>query len=59
MANSVHDVMKDRMRDLLDEYFKNALAAYSGEVDDDLVANIADEAFSVCGISEKEQGEEW
>jgi len=59
MTDSVRDVMKDRMRDLLDEYFKNIMIAYSGKADDDLVANIADEAFSVCGISEKEQDEEW
>ena len=54
-GNSVRDVMKDRVRDLLAEYHKIDLL----EVDDDLVANLADEAFSVCGISEKEQDEPW
>lgn len=57
--NTVRDVMKDRIRDLLEEYFDNYVAGYSGTIDADLVANIADEAFSVCGISEKEQDEEW
>jgi len=52
-GNTVRDVMKDRMRDLLKEY-------NLGNIDlTDLVANIADEAFSVCGIPEKEQDEEW
>jgi len=57
--DTVRDVMKDRIRNLLEEYFKSYMIAYSGNVDADLIANIADEAFSVCGISEKEQDEEW
>jgi hypothetical protein len=52
---TVRDVMKDRVRDLLAEYHRVDIL----EVDANLVANIADEAFSVCGISEKEQDEEW
>ena len=54
--NTVRDVMKDRIRDLLSGYFYNIDIL---EVDADLVAKIADEAFSVCGISEKEQDKEW
>jgi len=53
--NTVRDVMKDRIRDLLAGYFR----IDNLDVDADLVANIADEAFSVTGISEKEQDEEW
>ena len=53
--NTVRDVMKDRIRDLLEEYLdhKPGFDRY------ELVCDIADEAFSVCGISEKEQDEEW
>lgn len=53
--NTVRDVMKDRIRDLLAEYYRIEMF----EVDAVLVGDIADEAFSVCGISEKEQDEEW
>jgi len=52
---SVRDVMKDRMRDLLAEHFKIGF----DEVDTDLVIAITEEAFSVCGIPEKEQDESW
>ena len=55
MGDSVRDVMKDRIRDLLAEHHKIDVL----EVDADLVGNITDEAFSVCGISEKEQDEDW
>jgi len=53
--DSVRDVMKDRIRDLIAWYYHVDLL----EVDADFVANIANEAFSVCGISEKEQDERW
>jgi len=55
MPNSVRDVMKDRIRDLLAEHFEIDI----DEVDDDLIYQITEEAFSVCGISDKEQDEEW
>jgi len=58
--NTVRDVMKDRIRDLLAGYFKTHIPTLGiTQIDADLVANIADEAFSVVGISEKEQDEEW
>ena len=59
--NTVRDVMKDRIRDLLAEYYHNqSIKPFDTlDVDADLVTSIADEAFSVCGISEKEQDEEW
>ena len=53
--NTVRDVMKDRIRDLLAEYYHIDTL----DVDADIVCSITDEAFSVCGISEKEQDEEW
>ena len=53
--NTVRDVMKDRIRDLLAEHYRIEMF----EVDAVLVGDITDEAFSVCGISEKEQDEEW
>jgi len=55
MENSVRDVLKDRIRNLLAEYFKIS----DTEVDAELVGQITDEAFSACGISEKEQDEPW
>ena len=51
MPDTIREVMIDRIRDIIIEYFD--------EASDDLVTDLADEAFSVCGISEKEQGEEW
>ena len=53
--NTVRDVMKDRIRELLADY--NGIPMI--DVNNDLVCDITDEAFSVCGISEKEQDEEW
>ena len=47
--------MKDRIRDILAEYHE----VRSEEVDIDLVITITEEAFSVCGIPEKEQDEKW
>lgn len=55
MENTVRDVLKDRIRDLLAEYFKISEL----EVDAELIGQIADEAFSVCGIPEREQDEPW
>jgi len=55
LANSIRDVMKDRIRDILAEYYKIDPV----EVDADIVCSISDEAFSVCGINEKEQDEPW
>jgi len=43
--------MKDGIREILAHYYKIDLL----EVDADLVCSISDVAFSVCGISEKEQ----
>ena len=54
-CETVRDVAKDRIRDVLTEHCKKD----SLEVDSDLVATIADEVFSACGISEKEQDELW
>ena len=54
--DSVRDVMKDRMRSLLRSHEGVNLgenAIY------ELACDIADEAFSVCGISAKEQDEPW
>ena len=48
--------MKDRIREVLSNYFYNVDVL---EVDADLVATLADEAFSICGISEKEQDTKW
>jgi len=53
--NSVRDVMKDRIRDVLADHCGIPMI----DVNTELVCDIADEAFSVCGISEKEQDEEW
>jgi len=53
--DTVRDVMKDRIRGLLAEFLRGF-----PDIDfNELVCDIADEAFSVCGISEKEQDEEW
>lgn len=54
-CNSVREVMESRIRDILAEDHK----IDQREVDPDLVVTIVDEAFSVCGISEKEQDEPW
>ena len=51
IANSMRDEMKDGIREVLAHYYKIDLL----EVDADLVCSISDVAFSVCGISEKEQ----
>jgi hypothetical protein len=51
IANSMRDEMKDGIREILANYYKIDLL----EVDADLVCSISDVAFSVCGISEKEQ----
>ena len=51
--NSMRDEMKDGIREILAHYYKVDLL----EVDADLVCSISDVAFSVCGISEKEQDE--
>jgi len=53
--NSMRDEMKDGIREILAHYYKVDLL----EVDADLVCSISDVAFSVCGISEKEQDEPW
>jgi hypothetical protein len=53
--NTVRDIMKDRIRSLLAEFYHIDTL----DVDADIVASIADEAFSVCGINKKEQDEEW
>jgi len=45
--------MEDRIKDTL----KDHVPLWC--IDDDLVSDIADEVFSVCGIPEKEQEEEW
>lgn len=49
--NSMRDEMKDGIREILAHYYKIDPL----EVDADLVCSISDVAFSVCGISEKEQ----
>ena len=54
--NTIRDIMKDRIREVLSNYFYNVDVL---EVDADLVATLADEAFSICGISEKEQDTKW
>lgn len=54
-CDSVRDVVEDRIRDVLAEHYKTDRL----EVNVDLVATIADEVFSACGISEKEQDEPW
>lgn len=53
--DTVRDVMEDRMTDVVAEYCKVARL----DVDPKFVAAIVEEAFSVCGISEKEQEESW
>lgn len=57
-VNSVRDIMKDRIKDVLNEtnniYSSNCISDLDG-----LVNEITDEAFSVCGIPEKEQNEKW
>ena len=54
--NTIRDIMKDRIRDVLSNYFYNVDVL---EVDADLVATLADAAFSICGVSEKEQDTKW
>jgi len=51
MQNSIRDELKDRFRNSLAGYHRIDLS----EVDSDLVATLADEAFAVCGISEDQQ----
>ena len=53
--DTVRDVMKDRLRDVLADYCGIPMI----NVNTELVCDLADEAFSVCGISEKEQDEVW
>ena len=55
VKNSMRDEMKDRIREVLAGYYKIDPV----EVDTDIVCVISDEAFSVCGISEKEQDKPW
>lgn len=63
MPNTVREVMIDRIRDTLNGYLVEVIDPFFLrpllDVDSDLVTDLADEAFSVCGISEKEQKEEW
>ncbi|MEW6613967.1 MAG: hypothetical protein AB1401_00625 [Thermodesulfobacteriota bacterium] len=54
-GNSVRDVMKDSIREVLAQNYNIS----TEEVDTDLVAHLADEAFRVCGIGDKEQDELW
>ena len=54
--NTLRDVMKDRLRSVLAERFD--LKEYF-DIINELVCDLADEVFSVCGISEKEQDERW
>jgi hypothetical protein len=49
--NSMRDEMKDGIREILAHYFKIDPFA----VDADCVCSIADVAFAVCGISDREQ----
>jgi len=52
---TVRDVMLTRMTGLLTKFFPDMGMDRLAE----LVIEVADEAFSVCGIPEKEQQEEW
>jgi len=51
LENSIRDELKDRIRNKLAGYYR----LDPSEVDSDLVATLADEAFAVCGISEDQQ----
>ena len=52
--DTVRDVMNDRIRGLLAEFFRS----FPGIDFEELIHEIADETFLICGISEKEQDEE-
>lgn len=52
---TVRDVMKDRLVDALSEHIPPLRFTDLYEI----ACELADEAFSVCGISEKEQDEPW
>jgi len=59
MKDSVKKVMKDRFLDVLKEHLGDKyLSSYPGLIHK-LVTDLVVEAFSVCGIPEKEQEEEW
>lgn len=55
--DTVRDVMKDRLRAMVIEFISKG----NDNIDDinEFVCKLADEAFSVCGIPEKEQDEAW
>ena len=51
LQNTVRDELKDRIRNTLAGYHRIDLL----EVDSDLVATLADEAFAICGVTEDQQ----
>ena len=54
-SDSVRDVMFERM----DKLLRKAMPTLGMDQLAQLLIDVADEAFSVCGISDKEQKEEW
>lgn len=57
---TVRDIMKTRLKDAFLEFIRKGRFDHHQEgTINSFIAEIADEAFSVCGIPEKEQNEEW
>jgi hypothetical protein len=54
--NTVREVLEDRFLDILADYFG---VDSEDSITQNAVVELADEAFSVCGISEDEQNEEF
>jgi hypothetical protein len=52
--DTVKSVMYDQMRSILESW-----TTLDGENLEECLDELIDTAFSVCGISEKEQNEEW
>ena len=58
--STLREVMEDRIKDTLAEYYIHINDDHaSGLSYTELIRELTDEAFSVCGIPEKEQEEEW
>ena len=64
MEHIDHEQDFDTVRDVMEDRMRNLLRAHEGinlgeDAIYELACDIADEAFSVCGISAKEQEEPW
>jgi len=58
--DTLRDVLEDRLKDILMELIgKGIYGIYPDNIILEYVRKVADEAFSACGISKREQDEEW